>query len=75
MTKLVYDYDSPENNAKVRAARAKLSPHIGGHLEARSKQRILYREGYAVTKVFGFTYSFGIEDADPPTPTCYWSSP
>jgi hypothetical protein len=51
MTKLAFNYDSPENNAKVRIARAKLSAHIGGHLEER-KQRALYREGYAVALAF-----------------------
>jgi hypothetical protein len=69
MTKLTYDYDSPENNAKVLKARAQLAPEIGGHLEPRSRERILYREGYAVAKAFGFTFAFGMEeDSEKPYP-------
>jgi hypothetical protein len=53
MTKLAFNYDSPENNAAVRIARAKLPSMIGNHLEDK-KQRALYREGYAVAEAFGF---------------------
>jgi hypothetical protein len=67
MTKLAYDYDCPENNAKVRITRAKLPPRIGQHIEDK-KRRALYREGYAVAKAFGFTWAFGIEDGDHPYP-------
>jgi hypothetical protein len=52
MVKLTYDYDSPENNAAVRLARAKLPAAIGNHL-ADKRDRALYREGYAVPKAFG----------------------
>jgi hypothetical protein len=64
MTKLTYDYDSPENNAAVRIARAKLPAAIGNHLTDK-KDRALYREGYALAQAFGFTFAFGIEDDIP----------
>jgi hypothetical protein len=52
MTKLTFDYDTPENNAAVRLARAKLPPAIGNHLSDK-KDRALFREGYAAAQAFG----------------------
>jgi hypothetical protein len=61
MTKLIYDYDSPENNTKVLKARAKLPAHIGGHVGDK-KARVLYREGFAVAKAFNFSFAFGMDE-------------
>jgi hypothetical protein len=51
MTKLTFDYDSPENNAKVLEAYTKLPPHIGKHIKDK-RQRTLFREGYAAAQAF-----------------------
>jgi hypothetical protein len=52
MTKLTYDYGSPENNAKVLAALASLPRTVGNHLEDK-EQRAKFCEGFAVAKAFG----------------------
>jgi hypothetical protein len=52
MTKLTYEYGSPENNVTVRLARAKLPSRIGNHIEDK-KGRAKYREGYAAAEAFG----------------------
>jgi len=52
MTKLIYDYESPENNDAVRAALAKLPSTTGDHLGDKQK-RAQFREGYAVAQAFG----------------------
>jgi len=63
MTKLTFDYGTPENNAAVRIARAKLPSVIGKHIIDDKKGRAQYREGYAAAYAFNLRSYFALNGA------------
>jgi hypothetical protein len=64
MTKLIYDYGSPENNAAVLRALDNLPPVIGDHIHEEVLH--LYLEGYAAAKAFDVKLTFVPEPEDSP---------
>jgi hypothetical protein len=61
MTKLAYDYGTPENAAAVRRTRAKLPPTVGSHI-ADKQGRAKYREGYAASQAFGIKAQLAVAE-------------